>query len=281
MKNFLTRAFTSVFIFLIFGLIIFSSFYNVIFEVTIALLCVFCVYESLNAQGFLQNKWLYLPTLIYSFLTPMSFAFCNYLNVGPYYLLLALTFLFVIVLNVFAMSNFSIFKYDNCSAVIFSTIVITAFLSNIILIRTQFEHGLFYMILAITCYAWATDIFAYIVGVCIGKHKFSPNISPKKSIEGSVGGTVFCVIFSVLMTFVYSVIIDCSVNYVYVIIFALLCSLVGQIGDFSFSYIKRSYGIKDFGKLLPGHGGVLDRLDSLIFISPMFYILLLAKEFII
>ena len=89
------------------------------------------------------------------------------------------------------------------------------------------------------------------------------------------------VIFSILATFVYSVIVDCSVNYITVIICALLCSLVGQIGDFSFSYIKRSYGIKDFGKLLPGHGGVLDRLDSLIFISPFFYLLLSIKEFIV
>lgn len=281
MKNFLTRAFTSVFIFLIFGLIIFTSFYNVVFEITIALLCVFCVYESLNAQGFIRNKWLYLPPIVYSFLAPASFALCDYLSFNPYFLLLALTFIFILIFNVFAMSNFSVMKYENCGSVIFSSIVITAFLSNIILIRTQFKHGLFYMILVISCFAWATDIFAYIVGVCIGKHKFSPNISPKKSIEGSIGGTLFCIVFSILATFIYSVIIDCSVNYVYLIICALICSLVGQIGDFSFSYIKRSYGIKDFGKLLPGHGGVLDRLDSLIYICPMFYILLLVKEFII
>ncbi len=281
MKNFLTRAFTSVFIFLIFALIIATSFFNVVFEITIAILCVMCVYESLNAQGFIKNKWLLVLPILYSFLTPVSFAFCNYINKSPYFCLLALTFIFVLIFIIHSMKNFNTLKYGDCCAVIFSSIVITVFLSNIILIRTQFEHGLFYMILTICCFAWSTDIFAYIVGVCIGKHRFSPNISPKKSIEGSIGGTICCVVFSALATFVYSVIIDCSVNYIIVFVYSLLCSLAGQIGDFSFSYIKRSYGIKDFGNLLPGHGGVLDRLDSLIFISPFFYMLLTIKEFII
>ncbi len=281
MKNFITRAFTSIFIFLIFALIIVSSFYSVVFEVTIAALCVMCVYESLNAQEFIKNKFLLVPPIIYSFITPVSFAFCKHFNASPYYSLIAFTFLFVLIFIVFAMKNFENLKYGDCCAVIFSTIVITMFLSNIIFIRTQFKHGLFYMILAICCYAWSTDIFAYIVGVCIGKHRFSPNISPKKSIEGSIGGTLCCVIFSFLAAFVYSVIVDCSVNYYIVVVYALMCSIVGQIGDFSFSYIKRSYKIKDFGNLLPGHGGVLDRLDSLIFISPFFYMLLTIKEFII
>ena len=281
MKNFLTRAFTSVFIFIIFALIFATSFYNIVFEAIISILCVMCVYESLNAQGFNKSKLLLISSMVYAFITPLSFAFCSYINKSPYYLLLSLSFIFVLIFFVIAMKNFNTVKYGECCAVIFSSIVITAFLSNIILIRTQFKHGLFYMFLAICCFAWSTDIFAYLVGVCIGKHRFSPNISPKKSIEGSVGGTICCVVFSAVATFVYSVIMDCSVNYGIVLIYALLCSLVGQIGDFSFSYIKRSYGIKDFGNLLPGHGGVLDRLDSLIMISPFFYMLLTFKEFII
>lgn len=281
MKNFLTRAFTSVFIFLIFGAIVFTSFFDLVFELTIAVLCAFCVFESINAQGYLKNKFISGISLIYSFCIPISIYFSELFNKPSYFLILLITFVYVILVNVLAMINFASTKFKDCAAVIFSTVVITVFLSNIILLRNDFKHGLFYMILAISCYAWATDIFAYIVGVCIGKHKFSPNISPKKSIEGSVGGTVCCVIFSLLITFVYSVIMDCSINFGLTIVFALICSLVGQVGDFSFSYIKRSYGIKDFGNILPGHGGVLDRLDSLIYISPCFYMLLLFKEFII
>lgn len=281
MKNFLTRAFTSVFIFLIFGAIVITSFFDFVFELTIAALCVFCVFESLNAQGYLKNKLVSIISLVYSFCVPISFYFSDFLNKPSYFLILVISFVYVILLSVTAMKNFISIKFKDCAAVIFSTVVITVFLSNIILLRKEFEHGLFYMILAISCYAWATDIFAYIVGVCFGKHKFSPNISPKKSLEGSIGGTLCSIIFSVLITFIYSVIMDCSVNYFLAFIFALLCSLVGQVGDFSFSYIKRSYGIKDFGNILPGHGGVLDRLDSLIFISPCFYMLLIIKEFIL
>ncbi len=281
MKNFLTRAFTSIFIFIIFAAIVISSFFDFVFELTISALCVFCVYESLNAQGYLKNKALSVLSLLYSFCIPLSLYFVNFFNKPSYFFVLVITFIYIILLNILAMKNFSAVKFNDCAAVIFSTVVISVFLSNIILLRKEFKHGLFYMILAICCYAWATDIFAYIVGVCIGKHKFSPNISPKKSLEGSIGGTLCCIIFSVLVTFIYSVIMDFSVNYVLVFVFSLLCSLVGQVGDFSFSYIKRSYGIKDFGKILPGHGGVLDRLDSLIFISPCLYMLLSVKEFIL
>ena len=179
------------------------------------------------------------------------------------------------------MTNFESVKFTDTTTVMFITMVISCFLTNIIFIRKINENGFFYMILAIVCFAWVTDIFAYFVGMLFGKHKLSPHISPKKTIEGAIGGTVFSVLFTIIFCLVYSQITDVQFNWLAVVVYSLLCTIIGQIGDLSFSYIKRTYGIKDFGKILPGHGGFLDRLDSLIFIAPLFYMLISFKDIII
>lgn len=121
--------------------------------------------------------------------------------------------------------------------------------------------------------AWGTDIFAYIVGRRIGKHKFS-KISPNKSIEGCIGGIIGAVLLSLLCTYVFNTFFNVEFSYVYSILISVVLSIIGQIGDISASSIKRYVGIKDFSNLIPGHGGMLDRIDSVIFIAPFAYMLL-------
>lgn len=275
-KNFLTRAFTSIFIFIIFGAIVLSSFFPYVFEATISLLSAFCVYEAFNAIKVKNHKTLLVLALLYAVSIPLLFAVTSKFFV--YYALITVAFIYIF--NVFAMYKFKDVKFFDSASSIYLTVVITSFLTSIIILTRTFEHGLFYLILCIVCFAWATDIFAYVFGVLFGKHRFSPNISPKKSLEGSIGGTLTCVATSVGAFYIYQVIADIQFSLVTILVYALICSLVGQIGDFSFSFIKRSFGIKDFGNLLPGHGGVLDRLDSLIFISPMFLLLLTVHPII-
>lgn len=122
--------------------------------------------------------------------------------------------------------------------------------------------------------AWGTDIFAYIVGKTIGKHKFS-EISPNKSIEGCIGGIIGAIVLTLIYALVINTYLGMNINYLYIAGISILLSIIGQIGDFSASSIKRYVGIKDFSNLLPGHGGMLDRIDSLIFIAPFAYFLLL------
>ena len=134
------------------------------------------------------------------------------------------------------------------------------------------ENGkvlVWYMIIA----AWGTDIFAYIVGKNMGKHKFS-KISPNKSIEGCIGGILGTIIITLIYTCIINNCLNFNINYLFISIIAFILSIIGQIGDFSASSIKRYVGIKDFSNLLPGHGGMLDRIDSLIFIAPFAYLLL-------
>lgn len=123
--------------------------------------------------------------------------------------------------------------------------------------------------------AWGTDVFAYVVGktLKLGKHKFS-KISPNKSIEGCIGGLFGAIVISLIFTICINKFLFFEISYVKILIISVLLSIIGQFGDFSASSIKRYAEIKDFSNLIPGHGGLLDRIDSLIFIAPFAYILL-------
>ena len=120
--------------------------------------------------------------------------------------------------------------------------------------------------------SWGTDVFAYCVGKRFGKHKFS-KVSPKKSIEGCIGGTLGAIILMLIYTAVLNNCFAFEYPYYIVTIFGLVMSLIGQLGDFSASCIKRYVDIKDYSNLLPGHGGMLDRIDSVLFIVPFAYML--------
>ena len=122
--------------------------------------------------------------------------------------------------------------------------------------------------------AWGTDVFAYIIGKRFGKHKFSP-VSPKKSIEGCIGGTLGALVFIIPYTIFLNTHYGMNIDYILISAIGIILSLIGQVGDFSASTIKRYVEIKDFSNLFPGHGGMLDRIDSVIFIAPFAYFLLM------
>lgn len=129
-----------------------------------------------------------------------------------------------------------------------------------------------YIVWLILAGSWLCDVCAYLTGMTLGRHKLAPILSPKKSIEGSVGG----IVIPAIVAYVFGIIISRYYNpgYPVAIVFAILTATgaaASQIGDLSASAIKRNYSIKDYGELIPGHGGVLDRFDSLIFTAPMIY----------
>ncbi len=122
--------------------------------------------------------------------------------------------------------------------------------------------------------SFACDTFAYIVGCSIGKHKLAPKVSPKKSVEGSIGGLAGNVLCGCLFLFIMNRLFGTSISYGAMVVLSLCCGVVAQIGDLSFSLIKREFGIKDYGKLFLAHGGVLDRFDSVLFVAPVIEIIL-------
>lgn len=123
--------------------------------------------------------------------------------------------------------------------------------------------------------AWGTDIFAYLFGktLGLGKTKFS-KVSPNKSIEGCIAGTIGAVLLCLIYTLGINMYFGFEISYLSIAVISLVLSIIGQIGDFSASVIKRHFEIKDFSSLFPGHGGMLDRIDSVMFISPFAYLLL-------
>lgn len=178
------------------------------------------------------------------------------------WLALLLIFMFLMAVYVFTFP-----KYDtiNVMTVFFGIVYVPVMLSFIYL--TRMLQGGFYLVWLIFLSSWGCDTFAYCVGMLIGRHKLAPTLSPKKSVEGAIGGIVGAALLGVL----YAALTDGSMS-----IYALICAVgaaASQVGDLAASAIKRQHKIKDYGHLIPGHGGILDRFDSVIVTAPMIYIL--------
>lgn len=152
------------------------------------------------------------------------------------------------------------FDFKKMTENIFVGLYVIFFMYHMMLLnKTQFVW-LVYII------AFGTDTTAYFTGVLFGKHKLCPEISPNKTIEGAVGGILGCIILSTI----YFSVIGIN-NYINIIIFSIFASIISMLGDLTASKIKREFNIKDFGKILPGHGGILDRFDSVLFVAPIVY----------
>lgn len=152
----------------------------------------------------------------------------------------------------------------------FSIIYVPFLFSFIKLLFIQ-PHGRILVIIAFIC-ATATDTFAYEIGSRFGKHKISPVVSPKKSVEGSVAGIIAAMIATGVTCYITNTYFSTDFNIILMTIMGAVFSVVGQIGDLAASSIKRYCDQKDFSNLLPGHGGILDRFDSIMFISPILYV---------
>ncbi len=188
---------------------------------------------------------------------------------------------YVMLLLTLMLAKYETTKFEHIAIVVFSSICVPYALSTFMLLRDvykkfpgEFEQSqAFYLFfLALAC-AWITDMFAYFVGRKLGKHKMSPKISPKKSIEGAVGGIIVTIVFNLAALFIFTRFFFASpiMPYWMVVPISAALSVIGMLGDLSASVIKRNYGQKDFGTLMKGHGGIMDRFDSCLFVFPALY----------
>lgn len=169
--------------------------------------------------------------------------------------------------------------FAKLSEMITCTIIVSFSLSGLIsLYKMSALHGISYIVMTLAA-AWLSDSGAYFAGTFFGKHKLCPDISPHKTIEGVIGGVLTNVLVLCLYCLCYQK-FDASrgfnfeVNYLVVIIFALISSVLSVFGDLTASLLKREHDIKDYGKIMPGHGGVMDRFDSVLFVVPVSVIML-------
>ena len=163
--------------------------------------------------------------------------------------------------------------YDMLGKGFLAAIILPLCFSSFLRIRNGDNGTLLVLMPWVT--VWVCDSFALFTGMAFGKHKLAPYVSPKKTVEGSVGGLVFAVLACVLYTVVLDKAFSLSLPLWSAVLYGIVGSTAGQIGDLSLSVIKRGAGIKDYGNLFPGHGGVWDRFDSILFAAPLFELLYL------
>lgn len=247
-----------------------------VLNAAIAIVSVIAVREMFNAAAINKSKALIAVSYVYAVALPFS-GYLDYTYIGVILSSALLLASFTIMLK--EHETVSIEKLALCLVM---TVLITASLTGLIFMRDTLKSynlkdlALFYICLAFIG-SWITDGGGYIFGKLFGRHKLSPKISPKKTIEGAVGGVVSTVAFSVLLLTAYRAYLTslgtaANFNYLSIAGLSLLCAVVSIIGDLSASIIKRQSNIKDYGTILPGHGGIWDRFDSILFVIPIIVI---------
>ncbi len=210
--------------------------------------------ESRKPFPLVMKVFAYLLVLFCCLMNSDSVLFTTKLD---YRVITFIIFIFLIPIIVFQDSKtYSI----NDAFFLVGSILFVGMSFNVLLITRNYSLDYVIFLFLITI---MTDTFAYFTGLLIGRHKLLEKISPKKTVEGMIGGTLMAVIIS---STYYHVIINSSLSIVTLILITMVLSLIGQVGDLVFSAIKRYYNQKDFSNLIPGHGGILDRLDSIIFV---------------
>ncbi len=232
------------------------------------------IYEMLISTGIVKNRFLLIITELFG----VAVVAWSYLS-GDVSSVIPFVFLFGTFLFAIAMSDRKSVGFMQITGCFFAAIFLPLMITSILRIRLM-DNGIYLVILPFLT-AWMTDTGAYFTGYFFGKHKFAPHISPSKTIEGCVGGLVYCIVFM----FIYGAVVDhfwgvemsCGV----LLIIGVVCAAIAEFGDLSMSLIKREFGIKDYGTIMPGHGGVLDRFDSVLFTAPAVELILLMAEAII
>lgn len=187
----------------------------------------------------------------------------------------------VLVLLLAMLKGYAYTTFEDVAVSVFAGVLVPFGFSVFIRLRDMFQieqFGIYLIFYGLIC-ALATDSGAQLAGMAFGKHKMSPNISPKKTVEGAIGGLIFSLILNAVAIILYNRLADFKMDEFAVTVLLAAClpvSFLGMMGDLSASVLKRNFGVKDFGKIFPGHGGVMDRFDSSMFTLPVTYALALT-----
>ena len=187
----------------------------------------------------------------------------------------------VVVLLLAMLKGYAYTTFEDVAVSVFAGALVPFGFSVFIRLRDMFQieqFGIYLIFYGLIC-ALATDSGAQLAGMAFGKHKMSPNISPKKTVEGAIGGLIFSLILNAVAMILYNRLADFKIDEFAVTVLLAAClpvSFLGMMGDLSASVLKRNFGVKDFGKIFPGHGGVMDRFDSSMFTLPVTYALALT-----
>lgn len=240
-------------------------------NIAMAVICAIAMFELLSTTHHVRHRGLLAASIIFSACTPFFMLGENRL---PAFLLLLA---YVAVLVFLQILYHQTLKVEQTGFAFFMSVTFPVAFSCLAYLRGFSERdGVFYVFLGIIM-PWMCDMGAYFIGTFFGKYKLCPNISPKKTVEGLIGGIVVSVGSSVLAAWLYQVLWLNSrggtVSLWQIALLSLLCAPLSVMGDLFASIIKRQCQVKDFGHVMPGHGGIMDRFDSLILVVPLLFIL--------
>lgn len=244
---------------------------TVALNIAIALISAIMLFEVLRAGRCTKLRLTCIPAMIYALVNPfLVTGSASKYRFPVTFLIIACIFLTYIIQH-------NSLKYYRVMFITASTLLISNAMSTLIILHDMDKaNGLMYLIMGL-CGAWLADSGAYFAGTFFGKRKLCPEVSPKKTVEGLIGGIVVTGLLFMLINFAYSKILPnvsdytVHVNYLEVCLLGMFLAIVGTIGDLTASVLKRQCGIKDYGNIMPGHGGLMDRFDSVVFVAPCLY----------
>lgn len=253
-------------------LVLFSQF--ITYPIVLSVLSVIAVFEILRVLSVEKEYVLSIPAYILAGVLPLASYFASENNSVYLLSVAALQFTYLVYVMGVAVFSKGRIGFKLISEIFMMETYVVVSFSSMSLIRYLDKAVGLYILIIVFVVSWVTDSGAYIVGSLMGKHKLIPEVSPKKTVEGAVGG----IIMALLAMLLYGLIIDLwvegiSVNYISLCILGPVLSVVSQLGDLFASLLKREHDTKDYGTIFPGHGGVMDRFDSIIAVSTILLIL--------
>lgn len=235
---------------------------SIVFAILIALFCAISSFELLRGTGLVHHTRLLIYTAVAAALMPI---WCYFEM--PYAWGMLGILAFMIILFTEMMIDHVKIRLEMLSLCLLAGLLLPYMLSALVRMEIQ-RMGNFWVIIPLIL-AFLPDSGAYFAGTFFGRHKLAPVISPKKTVEGVIGGLIVAVVGMLIYGVVVQLFCAREVNYLYALIYGLAGTVVAVVGDLCFSAIKRQTGIKDYGNLIPGHGGILDRFDSMILVAPL------------
>ena len=234
-----------------------------------ALLCIYEFYQAVEKNGHRPVKILgYISCLPLLLIGIEKIPAAGFIPAQILQIYALAIFILIIALLCIIIFQYGKVNLEDISVTLFGIFYIVFLWSFVTLVR-NLDDGYIY-IWMVFIGAWATDIAAYFTGVLIGRRKILPEVSPKKTLEGSIGGVVGCILAMVLFGLYANTVVN-PIPLLHFAIIGLVCGCISQVGDWAASAIKRFVGIKDYGHIMPGHGGLLDRCDSILVVAPVIY----------
>ncbi len=248
--------------------------YTPVFYILMGALAVLAVYEIERVVG-VKNLGIRILSGVFALFLPIYYGLRLEFSIALVLVPLAILMLLCML------ARYDTTPFEQVSSAFAVTLMVSFGFSTFVLVRDCYLDapdkfvkldGLYLILFGFIC-SWVTDIGAYFTGRFLGKHKLSPKISPKKTVEGAIGGVVFAALINAAVLFVFDRWIFESEYLAYYVIvpLSIVLSVISMFGDLSASVIKRNFGVKDFGKLIPGHGGIMDRFDSCLFVFPALF----------